>query len=76
MQIPHEQLSAVALRAVVEEFVSRDGTDHSPIEQRIERVLNQLKIGLAELHYDQETETTNIRLTKEGPNTGLSSMSD
>ena len=29
MRIPHLQLSPTALRAVVEEFVTRDGTDYS-----------------------------------------------
>ena len=48
------------LRAVVEEFVTRDGTDHSSVEQRIELVLHQLDVGSAELHFEQETATGNI----------------
>jgi len=57
MRIPHTQLSPVALRAVVEEFVTRDGTDHSPVERRIETVLRQLDAGRVELHFDAEAET-------------------
>lgn len=60
MRIPHTQLSPVALRAVVEEFVTRDGTDHSPVERRIETVLRQLDTGRVELHFDGETETCQI----------------
>ena len=60
MRIPHEQLSPAALRAVVQEFVTRDGTDHSLVERRIETVLHQLDAGRAELHFDGETETCNI----------------
>ena len=60
MRIPHRQLSPTALRAVVEEFVTRDGTDHSSVEQRIELVLRQLDVGSVELHFEQETETCNI----------------
>jgi uncharacterized protein len=60
MHIPHRLLSPFALRAIVEEFVTRDGTDHSPIERRIDLVLNQLDIGSVELHFDQETKTPNI----------------
>jgi uncharacterized protein YheU (UPF0270 family) len=60
MRIPHRQLSSFALRAVVEEFVTRDGTDHSSVERRIELVLNQLEAGSVELHFDQETQTPNI----------------
>ena len=62
MRIPHQQLSPMALRAVVEEFVTRDGTDHSPVEHRIELMLRQLDVGDVELHFDSETETCNIQL--------------
>jgi uncharacterized protein YheU (UPF0270 family) len=36
MLIPHTLLLAATLQAVIEEFVSRDGTDHSSIERRID----------------------------------------
>ncbi len=60
MRIPHSQLSLAALRAVVEEFVTRDGTDHSAVKPRIEGVLRQLRVGLVELHFDAEHHTCNI----------------
>lgn len=60
MRIPHTQLSPAALRAVVQEFVTRDGADHSSVERRIEAVLHQLNASRAELHFDGETETCNI----------------
>jgi uncharacterized protein len=60
MHIPHRLLSPFALRAIVEEFVTRDGTDHSSIERRIEQVLNQLDVGSVDLHFDEETNTPNI----------------
>lgn len=60
MRIPHTLLSAAALRAVIEEFVSRDGTDHSSIERRIDTVLSQLDAGTVELHFDDETKSCNI----------------
>jgi uncharacterized protein YheU (UPF0270 family) len=60
MRIPHRQLSPLALRAVVEEFVTRDGTDHSSVERRIETVLRYLEEGRVEVHFDEETETCNI----------------
>jgi uncharacterized protein len=68
MRIPHLQLSPTALRAVVEEFVTRDGTDHSSIEQRIELVLLQLDVGTVELHFEHETETCNIVPVNESQN--------
>ncbi len=60
MQIPHTQLAPATLRAVVQEFVTRDGTDHSGIEQRIERVIQQLERGQAQLHYDADSQSCNI----------------
>ena len=68
MHIPHRQLSPTALRAVVEEFVTRDGTDHSSVEHRIELVLHQLDVGGVELHVEPETETCNILPLDEGRN--------
>ena len=60
MRIPHTQLSSVALRAVVQEFVTRDGTDHTFVEQRIEDVMRQLDAGSVELQFDTGTATCNI----------------
>jgi len=39
MRILHKQLSLVALRAIVEEFVTRDGTDDTPVEPHVASVL-------------------------------------
>jgi uncharacterized protein len=65
MHVPHRLLTAGALRAVVEEFVTRDGTDHSAVEPRIDQVLRQLDVGEVELHFEQETATCNILLATE-----------
>lgn len=65
MRIPHTLLSPAALRAVVEEFVTRDGTDHSSVERRIKTVMRQLDVGLVELHFDEKTETCNIMPVEE-----------
>lgn len=60
MQIPHTQLAPATLRAVVQEFVTRDGTDHSGVERRIGRVIQQLEHVQAQLHYDIESQSCNI----------------
>lgn len=60
MRVPHKLLTPGALRAIVEEFVTRDGTDHTGVERRIESILRQLEIGSAELHFEQSTATCNI----------------
>jgi uncharacterized protein YheU (UPF0270 family) len=60
MLIPHSRLSPATLRAVVEEFVTRDGTDHTLVEQRIKAVLSQLDAGLVSLHFDDVSESCNF----------------
>ena len=68
MHVPHLLLTPGALRAIVEEFVTRDGTDLSAVEQRTEQVLHQLDVGSAELYFEQETATCNILPTSDGQN--------
>jgi hypothetical protein len=60
-------LSPSALRAVVEEFVTRDGTDDSSIERCIKTVIRQLDAGRVELYFDGKTETCNILPMEEKP---------
>ena len=68
MRIPHTKLSPATLHAVVQEFVTRDGTDYSSVERRIENVLSQLEAGRVALHFDAQTETCNIVTVKVGEN--------
>ena len=64
VKIPYEQLSPEALHGVIEEFVTRDGTDYGevevPLETKIAQVLAQLKSGKAVILFDQETETCTV----------------
>ena len=64
--IPVNKLSAHALKGVIEEFISRNGTDYGAIEASLETMVRQvkskLKDGSAVLVFDDETETTNIFL--------------
>ena len=68
MRIPHTNLSPATLRTVVQEFVTRDGTDHSSVERRVKNVLRQLETGRVELHFDDQTETCNIVTVEDGDN--------
>jgi len=65
-----DQLSPEAIRGLVEEFVTRDGTDYGAIEAGVEakiaQVTAQLASGEAHIVFDPETETTNIVLTRGG----------
>lgn len=64
--IPVNRLSPEALQCVIEEFISRDGTDYGeidvPPETKFRQVKYKLENGLAVLIFDGETETTNIFL--------------
>jgi uncharacterized protein len=64
--IPVNRLSPQALQGVIEEFISREGTDYGEIEVSLEtrfrQVRHRLEKGSAVLIFDDETETTNIFL--------------
>jgi uncharacterized protein len=67
--IPYGKLSKEALHGVIEEFVTRDGTDYGlveiDLEQKMSSVLRQLEKGEAFIVYDEATMTTNIGLKDE-----------
>ena len=60
IQIPCDALSPDVLTALIEEFVSRDGTDLSDASVKIAQVRTQLKSGHVIIVYDEETESANI----------------
>jgi len=64
LKIPYDQLNPETLHGVIEEFVTRDGTDYGEIEvsleTKISQVLGQLKSGKAVIVFDQVTKTCNI----------------
>jgi uncharacterized protein len=64
--IPVNKLSPEALRGVIKEFISREGTDYGETEVSPETSFRQvqrgLEKGMAVLVFDDETETTNIFL--------------
>ena len=66
IKIPIDRLKPDILLSVIEEFVTRSGTDYGerdvPIDIKIKEVKHLLKTGLAVLLYDEETETCNIFL--------------
>ncbi|HEB94566.1 MAG TPA: YheU family protein [Gammaproteobacteria bacterium] len=64
MLIPHKQLSPDTLNNLIEEFVSRDGTDYGaeeiPFTQKTEQVLRLLQQGEIAILFDEETGSCNI----------------
>ena len=64
VEIPTSQLSAEALRGVVESFINREGTDYGTVERSLEEkvtdVMRQLDEGKAQVVFDPETESVQI----------------
>jgi uncharacterized protein YheU (UPF0270 family) len=64
VEIPVEQLSEAVLRALIEEFVSRDGTDYGAVERSLDEkaadVRRQLDLGEARIVFDPELESATI----------------
>ena len=60
MIIPYKELSSEALDAVIEEFVTRAGTELTDAQEKIEQVQRQLEQGKLAITYDPETRTCNI----------------
>ena len=64
IEVPPAQLSAEALRAVVESFVLREGTDYGEREyslgEKVEQVMRQLARGEARILFDPEAQSIQI----------------
>ncbi len=62
--VPHTELAADLLHAVVESFVLREGTDYGEkefsLEDKVAHVIGQLKRGEAHIVFDPGTETVSI----------------
>lgn len=65
MEVPHHRLSSSALRGLVEEFITREGTNYGKreysLDEMVAQVLAQLERGEATIVYDSVTATTSVR---------------
>ena len=68
--IPHGELSADALRGVLESFVLREGTDYGErevsLDQKVAHVLRQLERGEAQIIFDATLQSIDIVVSKPG----------
>jgi uncharacterized protein YheU (UPF0270 family) len=64
VEVPYGELPADLLNAVIESFVLREGTDYGEkelsLEDKVARVIRQLKKGDAKIIFDPETESVTI----------------
>ena len=70
MIIPHESLSKEALTGLIEEFVTRDGTDYGATEISVEvkthQILQQLEAGKAVILFDDQDSSFSIVFAENG----------
>ena len=68
MEIPYQSLDELTLKNLVEEFVSREGTDYGleeySLEDKVAQVIRQLEAKQARIVYDAESKTCNIESTR------------
>ncbi len=64
VEVPHQALSPETLRAVVEAFVLREGTDYGAREftheQKVQQVLDGLERGEVRILFDPATESVTL----------------
>ncbi|MBP1602862.1 MAG: YheU family protein [Acidobacteria bacterium] len=70
VEVPHAQLAPEVLRRLIEEFVTRDGTDYGAIErtlaEKVAIVVRQLEAGEVAIVVDAESETVDIVVRRSG----------
>lgn len=66
VEVPHDMLSADALRGVAEAFVLREGTDYGAREftheEKVDQVLSALQRGEALILFDPASNSVTLRL--------------
>ncbi len=64
VEIPYRRLNPETLRSLIQEFVSRDGADWGEaggtLEEKVEQVLQQLRLGKTRVVFDLAAQTANI----------------
>jgi uncharacterized protein len=64
VDVPYTELSETALRAVIEAFVLREGTEYGAkdvsLDRKVADVLRQLERGEAQIVFDPRAETVDI----------------
>jgi uncharacterized protein YheU (UPF0270 family) len=66
MNIPYQELAVESLTAIIEEFISREGTDYgaheTSLEKKVQQVMNQLKRGEIVVTFDPESQSCDLQV--------------
>ncbi|KES22545.1 MULTISPECIES: YheU family protein [Pseudomonas] len=76
MLIPYDLLEAETLNNLLEDFVTREGTDNgddTPLATRVERARHALRRGEAVIVFDPESQQCQLMLKAEVPKEWLES---
>ena len=69
VEVPYDQLAPETLRKVIEDLVTRDGTDYGEVEKTLEQktqaLIRQLEGGAAKLVVDLATQSIGLLTTQE-----------
>ena len=69
MNIPFQELAVETLTAIIEEFISREGTDYgvheTSLEKKVQQVMNQLQRGEIVVTFDQESQSCDLQVVAE-----------
>ncbi|AJE14801.1 YheU family protein [Pseudomonas sp. S5(2021)] len=74
MLIPHDLLEADTLTRLIEDFVTREGTDNgdeTPLDTRVARVRRALDKGEAVIVFDPDSQQCQLALKRDVPKAWL-----
>lgn len=79
MLIPHQMLEADTLTRLLEDFVTREGTDNgdeTPLQTRVQRVRRALDQGEAVIVFDPQSQQCQLALKRDVPKQWLQALDE
>lgn len=74
VEIPWRELSESALQGVIEEFVTREGTEYGerdvPLATKVSQIRRQLERGDVVLYFDEDSSSCHLLRREEATRTG------
>ena len=78
MIIPYDQLSQETLDALLEEFITREGTDYGaveiPLDVKLNQLIRQIKKGEVLIVFDSASESTTLMTLQDFKSSGFENL--